>query len=116
MIAETLLTPARASETAAKVKEHVRGAPLPESTAGLPTFSPTVFDELKEAVTKAKTAVDKDPRDAVAAGQLAFAAAVHRDMRYSHAGRRYLMKLGLNNKVRGAFEGGRIALDNNIEA
>lgn len=114
MIPETLLTPERASATASSVKDFVRGKPMPESTEGLETFSTAAFDDLKTQVSKAKAAADKDPRDAVAAGKLAFSAALYRDMQYAHAGRRYLLKLGLNNKIRGSFEVARTAVDNNI--
>jgi hypothetical protein len=75
----------------------------------------SAFTELKTAVTKAKTAFDKDPKNAALEAQLAFSVAQYRDTRYANAGRVHLGRLAWNNRVRGGFEGAKICKDHKIK-
>jgi hypothetical protein len=69
------------------------------------------FPKLVAAVKSADDLAAKSLNDYRKRSELRYAMAVLRDARYSSAGRRHHLSLGLHNTLRESYERGRIALN-----
>jgi len=71
------------------------------------------FAKLKEARDAADNAVDiENPSTRLSAN---YVGALYRDTKYAHAGRNFMLKQGYHNAFRELYEGGKVAVDNEIE-
>ncbi len=111
---ESLFSTERVKEVLRAVKDYLRGKQWEQAGDTAAPLASKPFEAMQAKVTAARTVFDQKPKDAAAEMKLAFEAAAYRDARYASAGRTQLGRLAIHNRIRGAFEGSKIAKDHNI--
>lgn len=114
MLPELLLSADRARGAVRLLKDFLRSGKPARAADDFPALADNPFATLDAAVTQAEEALAKDPGNAGLRQKLIFAVATRRDVNYAHAGRMHMVRLAWNNRVRGAFEGARRAVDNKL--